>query len=100
MYETIQCIHSNNTIYYNTIQSDNAQPPSKDVPAEKARARTKEEKDIAEERRKEKEAEAKMELHESKAAHAGEKLEGKHGHGGHAPYSTHSKCCHQPSWWS
>lgn len=50
------------------------------VQVEKAGARTKEENDIAEERRKAKEAEAKMELHESKAAHAGEKLQGKHAH--------------------
>ncbi|XP_059318721.1 late embryogenesis abundant protein 6-like [Lycium ferocissimum] len=66
--------------------------------AEKAGARTKEEKDMAEERRKAKEAEAKMELHESKAGNAGEKLEGKHAHhhmgraiGGHhgsAPYTA------------
>ncbi|CAN4127832.1 unnamed protein product [Withania somnifera] len=57
--------------------------------AEKAGARTKEEKDIAEERRKAKEAEAKMELHESKASHAADKLQGKHHfHGGPAPYSA------------
>lgn len=53
------------------------------VQAEKVGARTKEEKDIAEERRRAKEAEAKMELHEAKATHAGEKLEGKH-----APYTA------------
>lgn len=46
--------------------------------AEKATARTQEEKDIAHQRRKAKEAEAKMNLHMEKAEHAAEKLHGKH----------------------
>ncbi|KAL8138747.1 hypothetical protein V2J09_004748 [Rumex salicifolius] len=45
--------------------------------AEKATARTREEREIATERRKVKEAEAKAELHASKAHHAAEKLEAK-----------------------
>ncbi|KAK1430704.1 hypothetical protein QVD17_13644 [Tagetes erecta] len=52
--------------------------------AEKASARTQEEKEIAHQRRKAKEAEAKMNLHTEKAEHAAEKLHGKHhvmGHG-------------------
>ncbi|KAI3804529.1 hypothetical protein L1987_26140 [Smallanthus sonchifolius] len=52
--------------------------------AEKATARTQEERDIAHQRRKAKEAEAKMNLHVEKAEHAAEKLHGKHhvlGHG-------------------
>ncbi|XP_060179251.1 late embryogenesis abundant protein 6-like [Lycium barbarum] len=48
--------------------------------AEKAYARTREEKTIAEEVRKAKEAEAKMELHQAKARHAAEKLESKQAH--------------------
>ncbi|PNX94102.1 seed maturation protein [Trifolium pratense] len=48
--------------------------------AEKARARTKEEKVIAHERAKAKEAKAKMELHEAKAEHAAEKLSAKQSH--------------------
>ncbi|XP_015078859.1 late embryogenesis abundant protein 6-like [Solanum pennellii] len=58
--------------------------------AEKAVARTREEKRIAEEVRKAKEAEAKMELHQAKARHAAETLQSKqshligpHGHGHH-----------------
>ncbi|KAI7995278.1 Late embryogenesis abundant protein 6 [Camellia lanceoleosa] len=47
---------------------------------EKAAARTKEEKDIAQELRKAKEAEAKMKLHEAKAEHAADKLHAKHSH--------------------
>ncbi|KAL4565269.1 hypothetical protein LXL04_029357 [Taraxacum kok-saghyz] len=46
--------------------------------AEKATARTPEEKEIAHQRRKAKEAEAKMNLHVEKADHAAEKLHGKH----------------------
>ncbi|KAI3692054.1 hypothetical protein L6452_31863 [Arctium lappa] len=46
--------------------------------AEKATARTHEEKDIAHQRRKAKEAEANMNLHLEKAEHAAEKLHGKH----------------------
>ncbi|KAI3505385.1 hypothetical protein L1887_27503 [Cichorium endivia] len=46
--------------------------------AEKATARTQEEKEIAHQRRKAKEAEAKMNLHVEKADHAAEKLHGKH----------------------
>ncbi|KAJ1428953.1 Late embryogenesis abundant protein [Sesbania bispinosa] len=45
-----------------------------DEKAEKATARTEEEKVIAHERAKAKEAKAKMELHEAKARHAAEKL--------------------------
>ncbi|PHT45587.1 hypothetical protein CQW23_14745 [Capsicum baccatum] len=45
--------------------------------AEKAVARTSEEKRIAEEVRKAKEAQAKMELHEAKARHAAETLQSK-----------------------
>nr|ABB72407.1 seed maturation protein [Glycine latifolia] len=45
-----------------------------DEKAEKATARTKEERVIAHERAKAKEAEAKMKLHEAKARHAAEKL--------------------------
>ncbi|XP_076920673.1 late embryogenesis abundant protein 18-like [Bidens hawaiensis] len=48
--------------------------------AEKATARTQEEKDIAHQRRKAKEAEAKMNMHMEKAEHAAEKLHGKHDH--------------------
>ncbi|CAN4097823.1 unnamed protein product [Withania somnifera] len=48
--------------------------------AEKAVARTKEERTIAEEVRKAKEAEAKMELHQAKARHAAEKLQSKQAH--------------------
>lgn len=48
--------------------------------AEKATARTKEEKVIAHERAKAKEAKAKMELHEAKARHAAEKLSADHPH--------------------
>ncbi|XP_059302479.1 late embryogenesis abundant protein 6-like [Lycium ferocissimum] len=48
--------------------------------AEKAYARTREEKTIAEEVRKAKEAEAKMELHQAKARHAAEKLQSKQAH--------------------
>ena len=51
--------------------------------AEKATARTEEEKVIAHERAKAKEAKAKMELHEDKARHAAEKLSSKHSH--HVP---------------
>lgn len=52
--------------------------------AEKAAARTEEEKKVAEERRKAKEAEAKMELHAEKAKHAAEKLSrNKYVHHGH-----------------
>lgn len=50
------------------------------VQAEKATARTKEEKEIAHERAKAKEAKAKMELHEAKARHASEKLAAKQAH--------------------
>ncbi|KAF6138564.1 hypothetical protein GIB67_032458 [Kingdonia uniflora] len=58
--------------------------------AEKARARTKGEKEIAVERRKAKEAQAKMELHAAKADHKAEKINAHHvplagGHGHHAP---------------
>ncbi|GLT91203.1 hypothetical protein SLE2022_091030 [Rubroshorea leprosula] len=45
--------------------------------AEKATARTEEEKQMAHERRKAKEAQAKMELHEAKARHAKDKLRAK-----------------------
>ncbi|KAH0658788.1 uncharacterized protein [Solanum tuberosum] len=48
--------------------------------AEKAVARTREEKRIAEEVRKAKEAEAKMELHQAKARHAAETLQSKQSH--------------------
>lgn len=47
---------------------------------EKAAARTKEEKEIAVERRKAKEAEAKMNLHEAKARHAAEKQQAVQAH--------------------
>ncbi|WOG87102.1 hypothetical protein DCAR_0206324 [Daucus carota subsp. sativus] len=66
--------------------------------AEKATARTTEEKVIAHEKMKAKEAEAKMKLHEAKAEHAAEKLYGKHnlhhhdpvlaGTTGHVPVGT------------
>ncbi|KAF5774609.1 putative Late embryogenesis abundant protein, LEA_1 subgroup [Helianthus annuus] len=46
--------------------------------AEKATARTHEEKEIAHQRRKAKEAEGNMNLHDEKAQHAAEKLHGKH----------------------
>lgn len=42
--------------------------------AEKAAARTEEEKEIAHQRRKAKEAKAKMEMHQANAIHAAEKL--------------------------
>ncbi|KAF7809991.1 seed maturation protein [Senna tora] len=51
-----------------------------DEKAEKATARTGEEKVIAHERAKAKEAKAKMELHEAKARHAAEKQTGKQSH--------------------
>lgn len=53
------------------------------IQLERARARTKEEKKMAKERRKVKEASAKMELHKAKARHAEKKLGAKltHGHG-------------------
>ncbi|KVH91725.1 late embryogenesis abundant protein 18-like [Cynara cardunculus var. scolymus] len=51
--------------------------------AEKATARTHEDKDIAHQRRKAKEAEANMNLHLEKADHAAEKLHGKHHVVGH-----------------
>ncbi|XP_027345018.1 late embryogenesis abundant protein 18 [Abrus precatorius] len=51
-----------------------------DEKAEKATARTEEEKAIAHERAKAKEAKAKMELHEAKARHAAEKLSTKQSH--------------------
>nr|XP_043630811.1 late embryogenesis abundant protein 18 [Erigeron canadensis] len=54
--------------------------------AEKATARTEEEKEIAHQRRKAKEAEAKMNLHVEKAEHAAEKLHGKHHVLGHDVY--------------
>ncbi|KAJ7944607.1 Seed maturation protein [Quillaja saponaria] len=56
--------------------------------AEKATARTKEEKVIAHESRKVKEAEANMELHVAKAQHAAEKLSAKQSHlyGHHEPH--------------
>ncbi|XP_073276655.1 uncharacterized protein [Primulina huaijiensis] len=57
--------------------------------AEISTARTKEGKEIAKERRKAKEAEANMRLHEAKARHAAEKLQGKQhglfGHNHHGP---------------
>ncbi|KAI4315136.1 hypothetical protein L6164_027979 [Bauhinia variegata] len=51
-----------------------------DEKAEKAMARTEEEKVIAHERAKAKEAKAKMELHEAKAEHAADKLNAKQSH--------------------
>ncbi|CAJ1943117.1 unnamed protein product [Sphenostylis stenocarpa] len=51
-----------------------------DEKAEKATARTEEEKAIAHERAKANEAKAKMELHEAKARHAAEKLGTKQSH--------------------
>ncbi|KAK7386324.1 hypothetical protein VNO78_26480 [Psophocarpus tetragonolobus] len=51
-----------------------------DEKAEKATARTEEEKVIAHELGKAKEAKAKMELHEAKARHAAEKLSTKQSH--------------------
>ncbi|XP_071737414.1 late embryogenesis abundant protein 18-like [Rutidosis leptorrhynchoides] len=70
--------------------------------AEKATARTQEEKEIAHQRRKAKEAEANMNLHVEKAEHAAEKLHGKHhvlGHdvyGGHGHQTTHVGVAGQP----
>ena len=54
--------------------------------AEKATARTKEEKDMAHEKMKAKEAEAKMNLHEAKSEHAADKLHGAH----HLPGQPHA----------
>ncbi|KAK7330891.1 hypothetical protein VNO77_25097 [Canavalia gladiata] len=51
-----------------------------DEKAERATARTEEEKAIVHERAKAKEAKAKMELHEAKARHAAEKLSNKQSH--------------------
>ncbi|XP_058224416.1 late embryogenesis abundant protein 18 [Rhododendron vialii] len=69
-----------------------------DEKVEKATARSKEGKHVAEEQRKAKEAEAKMRLHEEKAEHAAEKFQGKHSHllhGHHQPVvGTHDH--HQP----
>ncbi|KAF3586816.1 hypothetical protein F2Q69_00027909 [Brassica cretica] len=48
--------------------------------AEQAMARTKEEKEIAHQRRKAKEAEANMDMHMAKVAHAEEKLMAKQSH--------------------
>lgn len=61
--------------------------------AEKAVARTPEEKEIAHQRRKAKEAEAKMELHDAKADHAAEKLQAKQSHlyGHHHHPTTHQQ---------
>lgn len=58
------------------------------VQAEQAMARTKEEKEIAHQRRKAKEAEANMDMHMAKAAHAEDKLMTKqsHYHVGHGPH--------------
>nr|ABB72363.1 seed maturation protein [Glycine canescens] len=53
-----------------------------DEKAEKATARTEEERVIAHEHAKAKEAEAKMELHEAKARHAAEKLSANQSHYG------------------
>lgn len=57
-------------------------------------AQTKEEKEIAHERRKVKEAEAKMDMHMAKEAHAEEKLMTKqsHYHVSHGPHLPH----HEP----
>ncbi|KAH0662390.1 hypothetical protein KY284_027321 [Solanum tuberosum] len=66
--------------------------------AEKAVARTREEKRIAEEVRKAKEAEAKMELHQAKARHAAETLQSKQSHliGRHGHHhGTHTVGVHQ-----
>ncbi|GJT59153.1 late embryogenesis abundant protein 18 [Tanacetum coccineum] len=52
--------------------------------AEKATARTPEEREIAHQRRKAKEAEAKMNMHVEKADHAAEKQQGKHHILGHS----------------
>lgn len=52
--------------------------------AEKATARTPEEREIAHQRRKAKEAEAKMNMHVEKAEHAAEKQQGKHHILGHS----------------
>ncbi|XP_061361455.1 late embryogenesis abundant protein 6-like [Gastrolobium bilobum] len=73
-----------------------------DEKAEKATARTKEEKVIAEERAKAKEAKAKMELHEAKARHAAEKLSTNQSHNyglhDHEPHldGAHQYQGHQP----
>ncbi|OWM88289.1 late embryogenesis abundant protein 18 [Punica granatum] len=74
--------------------------------AEKAAARTPEEKEMAHERRKMKEAQAKMDLHQAKARHAAEKLVGKQAHvyghvheppaPGTAHYGTTQPAAHQP----
>ncbi|KAH7578646.1 hypothetical protein ACOSP7_000007 [Xanthoceras sorbifolium] len=48
--------------------------------AEKATARTEEEKEVAHQLRKAKEAQAKMELHQAKAEHAADKLRAKQSH--------------------
>ncbi|KAF1002216.1 late embryogenesis abundant protein 18-like [Apium graveolens] len=53
--------------------------------AEKTTTRTKEEKQIAREKRKAKEAEVKMNLHEAKSEHAADKLHWSH----HLPAQTH-----------
>ncbi|KAD4178503.1 hypothetical protein R6Q59_022099 [Mikania micrantha] len=57
--------------------------------AEKATARTQEERDIAHQRRKAKEAEAKANMHAEKAEHASEKLHGKHHHVLGGDYGRH-----------
>ncbi|XP_055832081.1 late embryogenesis abundant protein 6 [Solanum dulcamara] len=63
--------------------------------AEKAVARTREGKRIAEEVRKAKEAEAKMELHQAKARHAAETLQSKQSHlGGIIGPHTHHHGTH------
>ncbi|KAL8195863.1 hypothetical protein R6Q57_025353 [Mikania cordata] len=59
--------------------------------AEKATARTQEERDIAHQRRKAKEAEAKANMHAEKAEHASEKLHGKHHHVLGGDYGGHNQ---------
>ncbi|XP_028754284.1 late embryogenesis abundant protein 6-like [Neltuma alba] len=74
-----------------------------DEKAEKATARTEEEKVIAHERAKAKEAQAKMELHEAKGRHASEKLSAKQPHhlvGHHDPslVGAHQHGMNQPGY--
>ncbi|KAI3703514.1 hypothetical protein L1987_73644 [Smallanthus sonchifolius] len=63
--------------------------------AEKATARTQEEKEIAHQRRKAKEAKGKMNLHDEKAEHVAEKM-----HGKHHVFGCHWTPAHIGWWWS
>lgn len=62
-------------------------------------ARTKEEKEIARERKKVKEAEAKMDMHMAKGAHVEDKLMAKqsHYHASHGPHLPHHEPMQAPA---